>query len=115
MSVTREDPAKAGSFVQIGGRRVFYRKAGSGQPIILLHGFPASSYDWRRLLAPLSKLGMVIAPDIYGFGYSDALSDRPPGSSSPPGAARIVLTARYIKDMNANAAHARRVSISVKT
>ena len=84
-SVTREDPSKAGSFVQTAGKRVFYRKAGSGQPIILLHGFPASSYNWRRLLPPLSKLGMVIAPDIYGFGYSDALSDPVPAAAKLAG------------------------------
>ncbi|MDA4135531.1 MAG: alpha/beta hydrolase [Thaumarchaeota archaeon] len=66
-----DNPEEVGSFVDVKGNRVFYRKAGAGEPILLLHGFPTSSYDWRKLIAPLSKLGLVIAPDLYGFGYSD--------------------------------------------
>ena len=67
------------------GKRVFCRKAGSGEPIILLHGFPTSSYDWRKLLAPLSKFGTVIAPDIYGFGYSDPSKDPVPAAAKLTG------------------------------
>jgi pimeloyl-ACP methyl ester carboxylesterase len=69
-----EDPRHAGSFVDVRGAKVFFRSAGSGSPIVLLHGFPSSSYDWREFLAPLSKFGRVIAPDLYGFGYSEAAS-----------------------------------------
>jgi pimeloyl-ACP methyl ester carboxylesterase len=69
--VPLENPAEAGSFVDVKGNRVFYRKAGAGEPILLLHGFPTSSFDWRKLMAPLSRLGLVIAPDLYGFGRSD--------------------------------------------
>jgi len=58
-------------FIGIGGNRVFYRKSGSGEPTIFLHGFPTSSYDWRKVIPQLSKIGSVIAPDLYGFGYSD--------------------------------------------
>ncbi len=60
-----------GSFVEAGGVRVFYRSAGTGHPILLLHGYPTSSYDWRRLILPLSKFGRVLAPDLYGFGHSE--------------------------------------------
>jgi len=69
-----EDPRQVGSFVDVRGVKVFFRSAGSGSPIVLLHGFPSSSYDWREFLAPLSKFGRVIAPDLYGFGYSEASS-----------------------------------------
>ena len=67
-----EDPARVGTFLSVGNTKTFYRSEGVGGPIILLHGFPSSSYDWRRFLQPLSKYGRVIAPDLYGFGYSDA-------------------------------------------
>jgi pimeloyl-ACP methyl ester carboxylesterase len=69
--VLLDNPTEVGSFVDVMGNRVFYRKAGAGEPILLLHGFPTSSFDWRKLIAPLSRLGLVIAPDLYGFGYSD--------------------------------------------
>lgn len=73
-----EDPLEVGTFIEVKGNKVFYRQAGSGDPIVLLHGFPTSSYDWRKLLAPLSKFGKVIAPDLYGFGYSDLpIGDEP--------------------------------------
>ncbi len=81
-----ENPAESGSFVDVGGSRVFYRKAGGsgGETIILLHGFPTSSYDYRKLLSPLSKYGQVIAPDLFGFGYSD------PSSENVPTAAKLL-------------------------
>lgn len=61
--------------MKIRGSRIFYRSSGTGAPIILLHGFPTSSYDWRNFLEPLSKFGRVIAPDLYGFGYSEATQE----------------------------------------
>lgn len=70
-----EDPEHVGSFISVGGLRTFYRSSGSGDPIVLLHGFPTSSYEWRRLLGPLSGFGRVVAPDLYGFGYSDSPKD----------------------------------------
>ena len=73
--MTLEDPARVGNFLSVGDIRTFYRSKGDGEPILLLHGFPTSSYDWRRLLQPLSQYGKVIAPDLYGFGYTDTPKD----------------------------------------
>src|SRR5262249_1565199 len=45
--------------------------AGDGPPVVLLHGFPTSSFLWRDLL-PVVSVGMrVVAPDFLGFGESD--------------------------------------------
>jgi hypothetical protein len=63
-----EDPIKAGGFIKVEGKRVFYRSAGEGEPVVLLQGFPTSSYDWRKLLPPLSRFGRAVAPDLYGLG-----------------------------------------------
>ena len=55
-----------------------YRQAGpaDGPPVLLLHGYPESSYMWRHLLPPLAYAGRrAIAPDLAGFGDSPA--DRP--------------------------------------
>jgi pimeloyl-ACP methyl ester carboxylesterase len=60
-----------GELVEIGGRRIFVRsQAGDGPPVLLLHGYPSSSYDWRRTWARLPGR-RVIAFDFLGFGLSD--------------------------------------------
>ncbi len=58
--------------VKIDGLDIFYREAGpkDAPTIILLHGFPTSSYMFRNLIPELSDKYHVIAPDYPGFGYS---------------------------------------------
>ncbi|WP_420108139.1 alpha/beta fold hydrolase [Mycolicibacter arupensis] len=60
-------------YATVDGRRLFYREAGrSDAPaIVLLHGFPTSSYMFRELITRLAGDYHVIAPDHLGFGYSD--------------------------------------------
>jgi pimeloyl-ACP methyl ester carboxylesterase len=60
--------------VDVRGRKIFYREAGSGNSptIVLLHGFPSSSHMFRDLIPQLADKLHVIAPDYLGFGYSDA-------------------------------------------
>lgn len=53
------------------GRSVFYVDQGSGSVTLAIHGYPTSSWDYRRLLAPLSRDARFVAPDLLGFGYSD--------------------------------------------
>ncbi|MGH8195050.1 MAG: alpha/beta fold hydrolase, partial [Woeseiaceae bacterium] len=62
--------------IQIDGLRVFYREAGptDAPVVLLLHGFPASSFMYRGLIERLAGELHVIAPDYPGFGYSDAPS-----------------------------------------
>jgi len=59
---------------QVEGLNIFYREAGpKGAPVVLLlHGFPTSSHMYRNLIPILSEQYHVIAPDLIGFGYSDA-------------------------------------------
>ncbi|WP_409436533.1 alpha/beta fold hydrolase [Mycobacterium sp. SMC-14] len=66
-------PSVRHQYATIAGRRLFYREAGSaGAPaIVLLHGFPTSSYMFRDLITRLADDYHVIAPDHLGFGYSD--------------------------------------------
>lgn len=60
--------------IEIDGRTIFYREAGDpGHPVLLLlHGFPASSFMFRELISLLSDEFHVIAPDYPGFGHSEA-------------------------------------------
>jgi pimeloyl-ACP methyl ester carboxylesterase len=65
----------------IDGLKIFYREAGEeNKPtLLLLHGFPASSFMFRELIERLADRYHVIAPDYPGFGHSDA-----PSTSSFP-------------------------------
>lgn len=58
-------------YVDIHGAKIHYIKEGSGDPILFLHGVPASSYVWRNVIPHLAALGCCIAPDLPGFGKSD--------------------------------------------
>ena len=52
---------------------------GEGDPIVLLHGNPTSSYLWRGVLPHLAPLGRCVAPDLIGMGDSDKLGGSGPG------------------------------------
>ena len=60
-------------FTTIEGYRLAHVEMGQGDPIVLLHGNPTSSYLWRDVMPPLAGLGRVIAPDLIGHGDSDKL------------------------------------------
>ena len=51
--------------------RLHYVIAGSGNPLILLHGWPQTWYEWRNIIPELSKHYTVIASDLRGSGLSD--------------------------------------------
>uniref|UniRef100_A0A669AYR2 Mesoderm specific transcript n=1 Tax=Oreochromis niloticus TaxID=8128 RepID=A0A669AYR2_ORENI len=66
----------AGKVFHFRGFKIFYRDSlgalGSSDVIILLHGFPTSSYDWSKIWDPLTqRFHRVIALDFLGFGFSD--------------------------------------------
>lgn len=54
-----------------------YVEHGSGDPIVLLHGNPTSSYLWRDVIPELSGLGRCIAPDLIGMGDSARIDSGP--------------------------------------
>lgn len=60
-------------FADVNGKRIAYLEAGSGDPIVLLHGNPTSSFLWRNIIPELEGCGRVIAPDLIGQGDSDKL------------------------------------------
>lgn len=58
----------------VNGVSLFYEDEGSGAPLLLIHGFPLSSKIWRQQIAGLKAYFRVIAPDLRGFGMSEAPS-----------------------------------------
>lgn len=60
------------SFIETNGVRLNVAAQGAGPLVLLLHGFPETSYAWRHQLAGLSSAGFrAVAPDLRGFGLSD--------------------------------------------
>ena len=53
------------------GIRMRYLRAGSGPPLILLHGLMAYSFSWRFTLSALAPYATLYAPDLPGAGFSD--------------------------------------------
>jgi pimeloyl-ACP methyl ester carboxylesterase len=54
----------------VNGIQLHYVIGGQGDPLVLLHGFPQSWYEWRHIMPALAKNYTVIAPDLRGFGDS---------------------------------------------
>ncbi len=65
---------------QVNGLDMAYVDIGEGDPIVLLHGNPTSSYLWRNVVPHLADLGRCIMPDLIGMGDSDKLPDPGPDS-----------------------------------
>jgi pimeloyl-ACP methyl ester carboxylesterase len=59
--------------LNLDGTRIFYREAGRPDaPVVVLpHGYPSSSYQFRNLMPALADRWRLVAPDFPGFGYSD--------------------------------------------
>jgi pimeloyl-ACP methyl ester carboxylesterase len=67
-------PITAYRIASVDGLKVFYREAGDplAPAILLLHGFPTSSHMYRELIPALADRYRVVAPDLPGFGFTDA-------------------------------------------
>jgi len=66
--------------IEILGHQMAYHERGEGDPIVLLHGNPTSSYLWRDVVPHLEASGRCIVPDLIGMGDSQKLADTGPDS-----------------------------------
>src|SRR5579862_188453 len=67
--------SEQGELEEFDGKRIFvHERAGSGPPLLFLHGYPSSSYDWRRAFDLLADRHLI-AFDFLGFGLSDKPRD----------------------------------------
>ena len=84
---TRELAAER--FVEVEGRKVAIERRGSGEPLVLLHGFGESTYAFEKVLPSLAMRFDVVALDLNGFGFTQRPRDR--SSYTLEGQARLVL------------------------
>jgi len=74
--------------IAVGDARVAYYEEGEGQPLLLLHGCPFSSFIWRRVIPGLSAQYRCLAPDLLGLGDTETPRD---ADLSLPAQARMVV------------------------
>jgi haloacetate dehalogenase len=83
--------------IDVGEASYFVAACGVGEPVLLLHGFPQTHRCWGRVAARLGATARVVAPDIRGYGASNA----PPGGARGEGYAKREMAAELIEVMAA--------------
>jgi pimeloyl-ACP methyl ester carboxylesterase len=58
-------------FANVNGIRMHYVECGSGEPVVMLHGFPENWYSWRHQVAALAGTHRVIVPDLRGYNETE--------------------------------------------
>ena len=76
--MTLDDWIAAARYEEFYQFRIAYWTAGEGRPLLLVHGYPTSAWDWHRVWDALAADRMLVACDMLGFG----LSDKPPSGYS---------------------------------
>jgi pimeloyl-ACP methyl ester carboxylesterase len=66
-----DDWIGAAQYTEFDGHRVAYWTAGEGRPLLLVHGYPTSAWDWHRVWDALASDNRLLACDMLGFGLSD--------------------------------------------
>ena len=81
MPVAAEVPLES---VELHGRRLAYRRIGSGPVLLLVHGITNSSASWRPVIRRLADAGFtVVAPDLPGHGARSATGATTPSARTP--------------------------------
>lgn len=83
------------------GQLVYLLDEGSGEPVLLLHGFGASSWAWRHVMPGLAKDFRVLAPDLNGFGWTE----RPEEFSSYTGEGQIEMLLGLLETLGIDRVH----------
>lgn len=73
------------------GGKLAYREAGSGTPLILVHGSPGEGRSWSRVASKLAERHRLLMPDLPGYGGSDPVPQAPEGRTEAMGAAIAAL------------------------
>ncbi len=74
--MTLERWKNSGAYFEYKNRyQIFYKKSGNGEPLLLVHGFPTSSWDWEKIWDALTDRYEVYTLDMIGYGFSSKPKD----------------------------------------
>lgn len=93
--------AHEANLVEIEGRRVYVEERGSGEPMVLLHGFGSSSFSWRHVASSLASSYRVVTLDFHGFGWTE----RPTGLEHYTRVGQMRLVERVMDHLEIESAH----------
>ncbi|MBE3110073.1 MAG: alpha/beta fold hydrolase, partial [Acidobacteria bacterium] len=79
--------------------RLFVEEKGEGKPVLLIHGFGASTFTWRGVAPELAQDNHVIAVDLKGFGQSDKPLDERYAASDQAALLAQLIEARDLRDL----------------
>jgi haloacetate dehalogenase len=79
------------------GATIHVRTAGSGPPLLLLHGFPQTNVIWHKIAPELARRFTVVAPDLRGYGFSS----KPPDGENHRGYSKRVMATDQVEVMRA--------------
>ncbi|MDX1665687.1 MAG: alpha/beta hydrolase [Saprospiraceae bacterium] len=72
-----ENWKQKGAYFSFKEHRIFYLREGKGEVLLLVHGFPTSSWDWHKIWPALTLRYHIVAADMLGFGFSDKPAGHP--------------------------------------
>lgn len=98
---TVRDRLPADSLIEVNGRLAHVVRSGSGEPVILLHGFGASAFSWRHVMAALQTEQALTAIDLNGFGYTE----RPRRAAGYTVAGQLALVIGVMDALGIDSAH----------
>jgi len=84
-------------YVQVGPHRIHYWVAGEGPPLVLVHGVASRAEDWTPLFHQLKQRHRIYAPDLLGYGDSDAPRDSDYSIATQTGVVRGFLDAMHLQ------------------
>ena len=82
--------------IDTGRGTIFARRAGSGPPVLLLHGFPETGLMWREIAPLLARRFDVVVADLPGYGASDC----PPDDGDGGGMSKRQMAATLVRAMD---------------
>jgi 2-hydroxymuconate-semialdehyde hydrolase len=91
----------ASNLLLIDDHRVHVEVAGSGEPLVMIHGFGGSTYSWRQVMPMLAQDYRVIALDLRGFGFTE----RPADLELYTRDAQVHLILRVLDELEIDRAH----------
>lgn len=86
------------AFVDVAGARVYYLHAGSGRPMLLIHGLVGSSADWRNNIEPLARQASVYAIDLVNMGKSQRVGGLDPSLKATANRILAVMDALHLAE-----------------